>query len=113
MVLEISALEGLLESFAVAALGLELKGSIRDLSSLPHCPGVPDPSLSSPNASAAWHTDRGVASLHAVYDETQSQKVRAHVLKIAWRLGAAEHHEGWWHCYPKFPRDWMKGIGRL
>ena len=32
-------------------------------------------------------------------------------LELKGRIGA-EYHDGWWHCYPKFPRDWIKGIGR-
>lgn len=110
--LEVSAIEGLLESFATAALGLELKESIRDLSSSPHRTSLTEASGLGPTAWAAWHTDRGVATLRAVYDEAQSQRVRAHVVKIAWWIGK-EHHEGWWHCHPKFPRDWIKGIGRI
>ena len=50
--------------------------------------------------------------MRARYDEEQSLHVKAHVVKIAWWIGE-EHHDGWWHCYPKFPRDWIKGIGRL
>jgi hypothetical protein len=110
--LEVSAIEALLKSFAVDALGLRLNGAIRDLSSLPHHSCAPDPAIRGSVACAAWHTDRGVATLRAVYDEAQSQYVKAHVLKIAWWIGA-EHHDGWWHCYSKFPRDWIKGIGRL
>ena len=110
--LEVSALEALLESFASTALGYELKGSIRDLSSLQHRPGCADVVERGPTAWAAWHTGSGVLTLRATYDEAQSSRVKAHVMKIAWWIGA-EHHDGWWHCYPKFPRDWIKGIGRL
>ncbi len=110
--MEVSHLEVLLESFATAALGLELSGSIRDLSSLPqHRSCSADSSDGGSTAWAAWHTDRGVATFRAVYDEAQSLRVRAHVVKIAWWIGK-EHHDGWWHCYPKFPRDWIKGVGR-
>lgn len=110
--LEVSHLEELLESFATAALGLELKSRLKDLSALPHhssCGDVADDHLC---ARVAWHTERGVATLRAVYDEAQSLRVKAHVLKIAWWIGTV-HHDGWWHCYPKFPRDWIKGIGRI
>jgi hypothetical protein len=109
--LEVSCLEELLESFATAGLGLELKGRMKDLSALPpqsSCCGDSDAHLC---ARVAWHTERGIATLRAVYDEAQSLKVRAQVVKIAWWIGT-EHHEGWWHRYPKFPRDWIKGIGR-
>jgi hypothetical protein len=109
--LDIFALERLLESFATAALGLELKGRIEDLSSFPQSLGLSDASGRDAVAHAAWHTDRGVAALRAVCDEAQSLRAMAHVIKIVWWIGV-EHHDGWWHCYPKFPRDWIKGIGR-
>jgi len=110
--MEVSTIEGLMESFATAALGLELTGRIRDLNQLPHRLSCFEGSDQRPSAWVAWHTDRGVASFRAIYDEAQSLHVRAHVVKIAWWIGT-EHHDGWWHCYPKFPRDWIKGIGRL
>jgi hypothetical protein len=110
--LDVSAIEGLLESFATAALALELTGRIGDLNQLPHRLSRLEDSNLGPSACAAWHTDRGVASFRAVYDKAQSLHVGAHVMKIAWWVGS-EHHDGWWHCYPKFARDWVKGIGRL
>lgn len=110
--MEVSAIEGLLESFATAALGLKLEGAIRDLSAFPCRLSGAEASAFGPVAYAAWHTDRGVVTLRAVYDEVQSLRVRAHVVRIVWWIGE-EHHAGWWHCYPKFPRDWIKGIGRL
>jgi hypothetical protein len=110
--LDVSALEELLESFATAALGLELKSRIEDLSVLPHHSSCCCVSATGPWARAAWNTERGVAIVRTVYDEVQSQRVRADVVKIAWWIGAV-HHEGWWHCYPKFSRDWIKGIGRI
>ena len=109
--LDVLAIESLLESFATAGLGLELKGRIEDPSSFPDSWCIPDASDGDPAASAAWHTDRGVAKIRAIYDEAQSLRVRAHVMKFGWWIGV-EHHVGWWHCYPKFPRDWIKGIGR-
>ena len=110
--MEVSAIEGLLESFATAALGLELIDRIRDAKSLPHGLGCSDASDRAPTAWAAWDTDRGVATFCAVYDEAQSLRVKAHVVKIGWWIGTV-HDEGWWHCYPKFPRDWIKGVGRF
>jgi len=109
--LEVSAIEGLLESFATAALGLELRGRLLDLHSSPHRSSCCDTSSADSCARIAWHTDRGVATFRAVYDEHQSLKARAQIVNIAWWIGA-EHHDGWWYCYPKFPRDWIKGIGR-
>lgn len=109
--MNVAHLEELLESFATAALGLELKGRLKDFSALPphssRC-GIAD---SQPCRRVAWHSERGIATLRAVYDEVQSLKVRAQVVEIAWWIGT-EHHEGWWHRYPKFPGDWIKGIGR-
>jgi hypothetical protein len=102
-------IEGLMESFATAGLGLELKGRVQDLSPLSHRLNF-DVSVFAPCA-IAWHTDRGSVALRVTYDEAKSMRVAAHVLKIAWWIGD-EHHDGWWHCYPKFPRDWIKGIGR-
>jgi hypothetical protein len=110
--LEVSDIEGQLESFAAAALGLKLTSRILDLRLLPHCLPCLEASDRRPTAWAAWHTDRGVATLRAVYDEVQSMRVRANVMKIAWCVGA-DHHDGWWHYYSCFPREWIKGIGRL
>jgi hypothetical protein len=98
------------EGFATSALGLQLKDRIEDLSSFEHSLCLSAASGRDPVACAAWHTDRGVG--RAVYDEAQSLRVKAHVMKIGWWIGV-EHPDGWWHCYPKFPRDWIKGIGRL
>jgi hypothetical protein len=92
--LEVSAIKNILESFATAALGLELKDRIRELSLLPQCLSASDTSDRSPTAWAAWHTDRGVVTLRALYDEVQSQRVKAHVVKIAWWIGAV-HHDSW------------------
>ena len=103
-------IEGLMESFATAALGLELKGRLHDWHSVLHRSSSFDASVFVPCA-ASWDTTRGIMTLRVVYDEAKSLRVQAHVLKVAWWLGA-EHHDGWWHCYPKFPRDWIKGIGR-
>lgn len=103
-------IERLMESFATAGLGLELKGRIKDPFSLPQCSSL-ETAVFAPCA-ATWYTQRGVVALRVTYDEAKSMRVRAHVLKIAWWIGD-EHHDGWWHCYPKFPRDWIKGIGRL
>lgn len=110
--MDVSVIEVLLESFATTALGLELTGRIRDLSQVPHRLICLEGSDLRPIAWAAWHTDRGVVSSRAVYDEAQSLRMKAHVLKIAWWIGA-EHHDGWWHCYRRFPRDWIKGPGRV
>ena len=110
--MEVSAIEGLLESFAAAALGLEVFDRIRDVNLLARRSSGSKVSGSGPIARAAWHTDRGVASFSATYDEAQSQRVGAQVLEIEWWIGT-EHHRGWWHVYPKFPCDWIKGIGRI
>jgi hypothetical protein len=67
-----SASEELLESFASAALGRELKSRIEGLSVLPlqsSCCGVPG---SGSCARVSWNSARGDATLRGGYDETQS-----------------------------------------
>jgi hypothetical protein len=107
-----AALEGLLEHFAAAALGLMLEARIRDASELPagHRQCLTN-SHEKPNAWVAWHTNRGPVSARAAYDHEQSQRMAAHVLCLAWWIDLGEHHEGWWHCYPKRPNEWVKGRG--
>jgi hypothetical protein len=64
---------------------------------------------------SAWgarHATQGVASFRAAVDEAQSLRVNAQMEKIEWWIGP-DHHRRWWHRYPKVPRDWIKGIGRL
>jgi hypothetical protein len=105
-----AALEELLEHFAAAALGLTLEARIGDASELPagHRECLTN-SQEKPNAWVAWHTNRGPVSARAAYDQEQSQRMAAHVLYIAWWIDLGEHHEGWWHCYPKRPNEWVKG----
>ena len=79
------------------------------MSSLPDRSCLSDASVLGPTAWAAWHTDHGEVTVRAIYDDAQSLRVKAHVVKIAWWI-EDKHHDGWWHCYPKFPRDWIKGV---
>jgi len=106
------AVEELLEYFVSAALGLSLEVRVRDTGDVPaaHRGCLIHPS-GSPRIWAAWKTNRGPVSACAAYDPEQSLRVSAHVLWIAWWIGSGEHHEGWWHCYPKRPREWIKGTG--
>lgn len=102
----------LLEHFATDALGLELNSRIECASQLPvnHRRLLTEVDKC-PSSWVAWHTDRGPATLRASYDEAQSLHTRAHVMCIDWWIDA-EHHEGFFHCYPKFNRDWIIGPGR-
>jgi hypothetical protein len=109
-----AVIEDLLEYFVSAALGLTLKGRIRDVDDLPDayrgcC--LANPQIAA-RAWAAWHTDRGPLTASAIYDTEQAQRIGAHVLQITWWLAPFEYHESWWHCYPKRPHEWIKGPGR-
>jgi hypothetical protein len=108
-----SGIEQLLESFATSALGFDLGPRITEARLLPAnqqrvCAGTHEVS-----AWRAWQTASGSLTLVGRYDELQSAHVKAHVLLLEWWIGTEVHHEGWWHCYPKFPHDWIKGPGRV
>lgn len=107
-----TAVEKLLEYFLSEALGLTLEARIQDTSRLPtgHRRCLTNP-IGKPRVCAAWHTNRGPVSACAAYDHGQAQRISAHVLLIEWWIAAAEYHEGWWHCYPQRPREWIKGPG--
>jgi hypothetical protein len=108
------AIEQLLEYFVLDALGLLLRGRIEDASDLTarHRGFLTDPE-SKLRVWVAWHTDRGQVSTCATYDHEQARRMSAHVLRIAWWIAPRDYHEGWWHCYPKRPREWIKGLGIL
>ena len=108
-----SAIERLLASFATWALGIDLGERITDVLRLPASHQRVSTEEDRPSGWCAWHTARGPLTLSGRYDEVQSSLVKAHVLMLEWWIGADEHHKGWWHCYPKFPRDWTKGAGRV
>lgn len=107
-----TAIEQLLEYFASDALGLMLQARIPDASDLRarHRGFLTDPE-SKLRVWVAWHTDRGPVSMCAAYDHEQALRMSAHVLRLAWWFAPQDHHEGWWHCYPKRPREWIKGLG--
>jgi len=107
-----AAIEYFLESFVSAALGLSLEARIQDARKLPagHRGCLTD-SQNKPAVWLAWKTNQGPVSVCAEYENDQSRRMRAHVLWLAWWIAAREHHEGWWHCYPKRPREWIKGPG--
>jgi hypothetical protein len=106
-----AAIEKLLENFVTVALGLTIEAQIHDGGAAQGgCRGRRKRSCKAP-VRAVWRTDRGPLSACARYDHVQSQRAGAHVLWIAWWLAPDEHHEGWWHCYPKRPHEWIKGIG--
>jgi len=107
-----TTVEDFLEHFLLGALGLSLQARIHDLDSVPasHRSGLVD-SQGVPRQWAAWQTDKGPVSGSAIYDHEQSQRIRAHVLFIEWWMVPYQHHQGWWHCDPKHPREWTKGRG--
>ena len=104
--------EELLEHFVTACLGLTLAGRIRDPSLLPprHRCYLTDRDGNS-RPWAAWRTDRGIVTAYADYDHVQARWMGAHVVHLSWWIGSDVHHEGWWHCYPRRPREWIKGRG--
>ena len=107
-----AAIEELLGYFVSEALGLTRGARIQNAADLPsdHREYLSNP-MNKPRAWAAWHTKDGLVSACAAYDNEQALRIKAHVLLIAWRIAAREPHEGWWHCYPKRPREWIKGPG--
>jgi hypothetical protein len=109
-----SAIEDLMEHFIVGALGLDIVSRIEQLSELPaHHQDALAKLQCKGRTWAAWSTNRGPVSISAEYDHAQAQRVKAHVLFISWWIEPGEHHEHWWHCYPKRPREWVVGPGRL
>jgi hypothetical protein len=107
-----ATIQELLECFVSAAVGLTLEARIRDAGDLPegHRGCLTSPNHN-PRVWAAWHTNVGLVSLCASYDYGQALRMGAHVLCIEWWIASGEHCEGWWHCYPKRPREWIKGAG--
>lgn len=107
-----ATIRGLLDSFVSAAVGLTLEVCIIDAGDLPDAHrGCLTSTVNNPRVWAAWYTNIGPVSACACYDYGQSLRVGAHVLCIEWWLAAGERYEGWWHCYPKRPREWIKGAG--
>ena len=108
-----AAMEELLHYFLCDAVGLTLTGRIEAARELPsaHRACAPD-STGKPRVWAAWQSSRGTVSAAVLCDREQSLRLGAHVLFISWWIGPQEHHEGWWHCYPKRPREWIKGTGQ-
>jgi hypothetical protein len=106
------AVEDLLDYFVVAALGVSLKAKVQQTSELlVRYRGLVGDSQGRPEAWGAWRTNRGTVIAYAAYDREHSQRMEAHVLWMSWWIEPGEHHEGWWHCYPKRPREWIKGAG--
>jgi hypothetical protein len=107
-----AAIEVLLQSFVSEALGLTIGTRIQDTSALSASHRV---FLTNPESKlriwVAWHTNKGPVSTCATYHQQQAVRIGAHVLHIAWLLAPNEHYEGWWHCYPRRPGEWIKGAG--
>lgn len=107
-----TGVEQLLAHFLIGALGLTLQSAIRDVSAMPARRLAQAPSAQSdPPVWAAWNTDRGVVRICGAYDGAQSRRLSAHVLFIGWWIAPGTHHEGWWRCCGKRPREWTKGYG--
>lgn len=107
-----ATIQELLEYFISSGLGLTLEARIWDACDLPedHRGCLSAPKII-PRVWAAWYTDVGPVTACAAYDYEQASRVGAHVLFIEWWVTSREHHESWWHCYPRRPRDWIKGSG--
>ena len=103
------SLEQLLGDFLVGALGLTLGAAIRDPMAKPNHT-APSAHGKQP-AWAAWKTDQGVVKICGAYDDRQSQRLDAHVVYLEWWPAAGGHHEGWWRCDRRRPREWTKGHG--
>ena len=105
-------MEGLLESFLTAALGLTILSRIPDRRESTEV-RVPRPEISHHGlrAVASWHTDSGRVTACGTYHPERSQRMRVHVLWVEWWIPPHRHHEGWWRCSTKGPRDWTKGFG--
>jgi hypothetical protein len=100
-------------NFVSGALGLDIVSRIGQLSELPaHHRDALNKLQGNDRRWAAWFTNRGPVSVSAEYDHAQAQRVGAHVLLIGWWMEPGQHHENWWHCYPKRPREWICGPGR-
>jgi hypothetical protein len=110
--LQDSGIEQLLAHFLEGALGLVLQGSLPSTSvthgqfEYPSCG-----SNSGRPVCAVWQSDRGIARICGVYDSSQSQSIRAHVLWLAWWLPSDIHHKGWWRCDQNRLNEWTKGRG--
>ena len=107
------SLERLLEHFLIGALGLTLGTAIREPIAMPRPNHAAPSAHSKPPGWAAWKTDRGVVKICGAYDELQSQRLDAHVLYLEWWPAAGVHHEGWWRCDRRRPREWTKGYGGM
>jgi len=107
----LTGIEQLLAHFLIGALGLTLQEAIRDGRGVPGEPAQTPSSHRDPPVWATWRTDRGVVRVCGAYDRAQSYRLNTHVLFIEWWISPARHHQGWWRCSGKRPREWTKGYG--
>jgi hypothetical protein len=107
-----AAIEQLLTHFVEGALGLDLPASQPTANASAHFECPDNGSNRGHAVCVSWRTDRGTARICGVYDSTQSLRIRAHVLWLAWWLPSDIHHEGWWRCDQKRLNEWTKGRGR-
>jgi hypothetical protein len=105
------SVEQLLTLFVTRALGLTLRGVMRDVSAAPARRQPEDAGTEDGVVCGAWKTDRGEIKICATYDGRQSQRLDMHVLFIEWWTGNSAHHAGWWRSCRKRPGEWTRGFG--
>jgi len=98
--------------FLTSALGLNLCARISRTDDFPIDASLDAQHLSGPREEACWQTDVGIVRARGIYDAGHSQLLHAHVLLLYWWLPGGVYHQGWWHSYPRHPREWIKGRGR-
>jgi hypothetical protein len=103
------SIEELLGHFLVGGLGLTLYSPTRISGSVRFSPAFR--TLRTAPACACWQTDLGLVVICGACDEEQSRRAKAWALYLEWTIGPATHHEGWWRCDAKRPREWTKGRG--
>lgn len=104
-----------MEHFVLGALNLHIVSRIGELCRLPaYQLDFVTRSQHKGREWAAWLTDEGPVTVVAEYDHGQSQRVKAHVLYLEWSIEPGRvRGRYWWYCYPKRPREWIAGRGRL
>lgn len=106
--------EQLLAHFLIGVLGLtlqsEIRGGRRDQPMRSQGERAPTNGADMP-VCADWQTDQGIVSIAGTYDHSQSQRTYAHVLLLSWWIPPHTHHEAWWRCDIRRPREWTRGRG--
>lgn len=116
------AVEDLLAHFLVGAVGLTLGAVDREACheiqrrrdrELARAPCHNSSEDIEPPVWAGWKTNAVFVAARGSYDREQSKRVGEHVLYIEWWIAPAIHHEGWWRCNPRRPREWTRGRGGI